>query len=303
MDLVEGEDLAVRLRRDGAIPSGEAARIGLDVARGLGAAHLRGIVHRDVKPGNILLARDGRAMITDFGIARLAMDAEATLPGTTLGSVQYFSPEQAQGAATSPASDVYGLGLVLYEALTGRRPWTGADQSALALARVGAAAPSPRDVQPDVPVALDGVVTRCLAPAPADRYPNGNALAAALEPLVPVRQTSARHGAAVRRRRAGRVPTLRRSAHRPVPRGRPRAGCSPSRSGGSPWSSPAPTTAGRPPRPPSQRHAPHARPRRRPLDRPNDRRPRRPPCSPPMSATRSSTWPAGSMAPAMRPPA
>ncbi len=205
MDLVEGEDLAVRLRRDGAIPSGEAARIGLDVARGLGAAHLRGIVHRDVKPGNILLARDGRAMITDFGIARLAMDAEATLPGTTLGSVQYFSPEQAQGAATSPASDVYGLGLVLYEALTGRRPWTGADQSALALARVGAAAPSPRDVQPDVPVALDGVVTRCLAPAPADRYPNGNALAAALEPLVPVRQTAARP-ARPPTRRAGASP-------------------------------------------------------------------------------------------------
>src|SRR5262249_55160811 len=113
MELVEGEDLAARLRRDGLLPSQEVARIGLDVARGLGAAHLRGIVHRDVKPGNILLARDGRAMITDFGIARLAMDAEATLPGTTLGSVQYFSPEQAQGATTSPASDVYGLGLVL----------------------------------------------------------------------------------------------------------------------------------------------------------------------------------------------
>ncbi len=202
MELVEGEDLAVRLRRDGAIPSTEATRIALDVARGLGAAHLRGIVHRDVKPGNILLARDGRAMITDFGIARLAMDAEATLPGTTLGSVQYFSPEQAQGAATSPASDVYGLGLVLYEALTGRRPWAGADQAALALARVGAAAPAPRDVQPDVPVALDRVVARCLAPDPADRYPSGNALAAALEALVPARSAPSRTTGAVPARSA-----------------------------------------------------------------------------------------------------
>ncbi len=119
MELVEGEDLAVRLRRDGAIPSAEVARIGLDVARGLGAAHLRGIVHRDVKPGNILLARDGRAMITDFGIARLAMDAEATLPGTTLGSVQYFSPEQAQGPRRHRRPMSTASGLVLYEALTG----------------------------------------------------------------------------------------------------------------------------------------------------------------------------------------
>ncbi len=119
MELIEGEDLAARLRRAGRLDPAEVARLGLDIARGLAVAHVRGIVHRDVKPGNILLARDGRAMITDFGIARLAADAEGAVPGTTLGSVQYFSPEQARGWTTTAASDVYGLGLVLYECLTG----------------------------------------------------------------------------------------------------------------------------------------------------------------------------------------
>ncbi len=143
MDLVDGEDLAARLKRGGRLAPAQAARIGLDVARALGVAHVRGIVHRDIKPGNILLAADGRAMVTDFGIARLAADAEAGLPGTTLGSVHYFSPEQARGATTTPASDVYGLGLVLFEALTGERALSGDTTDAIALARVGAAAPSP----------------------------------------------------------------------------------------------------------------------------------------------------------------
>ena len=184
MDLIEGEDLAARLRRGGRVAPWQAARIGLDVARALGAAHLRGIVHRDVKPGNILLAADGRAMVADFGIARLAMDAEADLPGTTLGSVHYFSPEQARGTMTTPASDVYGLGLVLFEALTGTRAWTGDTTDAIALARVGRRAPSARAMRPEIPAALEAVVARALQPEPGDRYPNGTSMAAALEPIV-----------------------------------------------------------------------------------------------------------------------
>jgi serine/threonine-protein kinase len=184
MELVDGEDLAARLRRGRRLAPAVASRIALDVARALGVAHIRGIVHRDVKPGNILLAADGHAMVTDFGIARLAMDAEAVMPGTTLGSVQYFSPEQARGRTTTPASDVYGLGLVLYETLSGRRAWSGDSTDALALARVGAPAPSARDVRPEVPEALDAIVRRALAPEPEDRYPNGVAMAAALEPVV-----------------------------------------------------------------------------------------------------------------------
>ncbi len=184
MDLVDGEDLAARLKRGGRLAPAHVARIGLDVARAMGVAHVRGIVHRDIKPGNILLAADGRALVTDFGIARLAMDAEATLPGTTLGSVHYFSPEQARGATTTPASDVYSLGLVLFEALTGERAWGGDSSDAIALARVGTLAPSSRDRRPEVPAELDAVVRRALAPDAGDRYPSGAAMATALESIV-----------------------------------------------------------------------------------------------------------------------
>jgi serine/threonine-protein kinase len=184
MDLVDGEDLAARLKRGGRLAPAHAGRIALDVARALGVAHVRGIVHRDVKPGNILLAGDGRAMVTDFGIARLAADAEAARPGTTLGSVHYFSPEQARGSTTTPASDIYGLGLVLYEALTGSRAFSGDTTDAIALARIGAPPPSPRGIRPEVPAELDAVVRRALAPDPDDRYANGNAMAAALEAAV-----------------------------------------------------------------------------------------------------------------------
>ncbi|MDH5242575.1 MAG: protein kinase, partial [Chloroflexota bacterium] len=184
MELVDGEDLAARLKRGGRLAPEQVSRIGLDIARGLGVAHVRGIVHRDVKPGNILLAADGRAMITDFGIARLAADAEASRPGTTLGSVHYFSPEQARGLTTTPASDVYGLGLVLYESLTGTRAWAGDTAEAIALARVGAAPPSARVAIPQIPAALDAVVLRAMAPEPGDRFPSGAAMAAALEPIV-----------------------------------------------------------------------------------------------------------------------
>ncbi|MEA2652786.1 MAG: eukaryotic-like serine/threonine-protein kinase [Chloroflexota bacterium] len=184
MELIEGEDLSARLKRVGRLAPTEAARIGLDVARALGVAHTRGIIHRDIKPGNILLARDGRAMVTDFGIARLASDAEGAVPGTTLGSVHYFSPEQAKGETTTGASDIYGLGLVLYECLTGRRAWSGETTAELAAIRIGAAAPSPRAVQPDVPAALEAIVVRALDPDPNRRFANGTAMAAALASIV-----------------------------------------------------------------------------------------------------------------------
>ncbi|MEA2578849.1 MAG: eukaryotic-like serine/threonine-protein kinase [Chloroflexota bacterium] len=232
MALVDGEDLAARLRRSGRLAPMQAARIGLDVARALGVAHVRGIVHRDVKPGNILLAADGRAMVTDFGIARLAADAEAALPGTTLGSVHYFSPEQARGTTTTPASDVYGLGLVLFEALTGTRAWTGATSDAIALARVGAPAPSARALRPEVPASLEAVVRRALAPDPGDRYPNGMAMAAALAPIVSGADASTTtvvpvpvplDGEASERLGDGAAPPPPRRANRALTGGAPRA--------------------------------------------------------------------------------
>ena len=228
MELIEGEDLAARLRRGGRLAAGDVARIGLDVARALGVAHVRGIVHRDVKPGNILLSRDGRAMVTDFGIARLAADAEGAVPGTTLGSVHYFSPEQAKGATTTPASDTYSLGLVLFEALTGRRAWSGDTTAQLAAVRIDAPAPSPRSLRPDVPAALDAIVVRALDPDPARRYPNGNAMADALESFVlrpdPASATVATDSAMLRAATGARgwrrSPPPGRSPHRctrPVP--------------------------------------------------------------------------------------
>ena len=186
MELVDGDDLATRIRHDAPFPSEVAARIARDVGNGLAIAHARGIVHRDVKPGNILIDTDGRARITDFGVARIAAEAEATIPGTTLGSVHYFSPEQAQGLATTPASDVYSLGLVLFELLTGTRPFTGDTPAAVALARVGAAAPSPRAVTPPVPADIDAVVLRALSPDPAARYPEAGAFADALDRCLAV---------------------------------------------------------------------------------------------------------------------
>ena len=106
MELVDGEDLATILRRNGPLPASQAARISAAVARALAAAHARGIVHRDVKPGNVLIGRDGRVKVVDFGIARAVAEAQMTLPGTTLGSVHYFSPEQAPARPprTSPTS-------------------------------------------------------------------------------------------------------------------------------------------------------------------------------------------------------
>ena len=125
MELIDGQDLSSILRENGPLPPRQAARVSAEVAKALQAAHVRGIVHRDVKPSNILVGRDGRVRVADFGIARALDDAQVTLPGVTMGSVHYFSPEQARGEPATQASDIYSLGIVLYESLTGQRPFSG----------------------------------------------------------------------------------------------------------------------------------------------------------------------------------
>ncbi len=181
MELIDGEDVSAVIRRTGALPPRQAGRLTADAARALQVAHQRGIVHRDVKPGNVMVGRDGRVKVTDFGIARALSEAQMTLPGTTLGSVHYFSPEQARGEATTPASDVYSLGIVLYELLTGRRPWEGDSAAAIAMARLSGAVPSPSAVRAGIPPALEAIVRRAMALDPAARYPTGGALAEALD--------------------------------------------------------------------------------------------------------------------------
>lgn len=176
MELIEGRDLAAALAADGPLQPAEAARLGADAAAALQAAHDRGLVHRDVKPGNVLVGTDGRARVADFGIARATAEHGMTGTGALLGSVEYFSPEQARGEAAGPASDVYALGVVLYELLTGVRPFTGATPYAVATARLGVPPPDPRDVMGSVPPRLASIVRRAMAPAAADRFPTADAL-------------------------------------------------------------------------------------------------------------------------------
>ncbi|MFM2105364.1 MAG: hypothetical protein RL338_396 [Chloroflexota bacterium] len=183
MEYVPGEDLASLLKRNGPLGPRQAARIGIEVARALSAAHGRGIVHRDVKPANVLIATDGRVKVTDFGIARAVADAQLTLPGTTMGSVHYLAPEQVRGLGAVPASDLFSLGIVLFETLTGRRPWEGDTAAAVAVARLSGPIPGPADLVA-VPAELDRIVRTALAHDPADRFASANDLATALEAFL-----------------------------------------------------------------------------------------------------------------------
>ncbi len=184
MELVDGEDVATVLKRSGPLPPRQAARLGAETARALAVAHASGLVHRDVKPGNILLTRDGRVKVADFGIARAIAEAQLTLPGTTLGSVHYFSPEQARGDQATTASDIYSLGIVLYELLTGRRPWEGDTAAAVAMARLTGPVPIPSAVRAGIPPTLEAIVRKALALDPLERFASAGAMAEALDAFL-----------------------------------------------------------------------------------------------------------------------
>jgi eukaryotic-like serine/threonine-protein kinase len=184
MELVEGEPLSALLAREGRLGPDRTRDVLRQAAAGLAAAHAAGVVHRDVKPANLLVAPDGTVKITDFGIAWSASCLPITQTGQLIGTVQYLSPEQAQGAKASPASDVYALGLVAYECLTGRRAFDG-ESSAQVLAQQIHRTPAP--LPSDVPADLRRVVERALAKDPADRYPDGAAFLDALDGGVPER--------------------------------------------------------------------------------------------------------------------
>jgi hypothetical protein len=196
MRYVDGESLGDRLRDRGALPVSDVVRVLREVAWGLAYAHARGVVHRDIKPDNILLDRDtGRAVVTDFGIARDAGQADGlTVGGNVLGSVQYMSPEQASGEALDGRSDLYALGCVGYHALCGRPPFEGPAQSVL-VAHVTRPAPALGAVAGHVPASVVAVIDRCLAKEPSQRFATADAVAEALDAALRDAEVSERAAA------------------------------------------------------------------------------------------------------------
>ncbi|MGQ0548051.1 MAG: protein kinase domain-containing protein, partial [Armatimonadota bacterium] len=170
MEYVDGIDLKVHLRRIGRLEAVDAERIARAICEALDYAHHQGIVHRDIKPQNILLASDGTVKVADFGIARAMAAVTITQTGTVLGSVQYMSPEQARGAGVGRASDVYALGVVLFEMLTGRLPFEGESPIAIALKHLHDILPRAREIEPSVPRRLEGIIQRATAKRSEDRY-------------------------------------------------------------------------------------------------------------------------------------
>jgi serine/threonine-protein kinase len=223
MELVDGPTVRDLLRADGPLPMREVLRIGMQVADALEAAHRAGIVHRDVKPPNVLVPRGGPVKVTDFGIAKALGSDDLTRTGTVMGTARYLAPEQVNGKPTDARTDVYALGLLLYEMLCGKPPFGGETDVATAMARLTTTAPSIRPQRPDAPAALDQIVHRCLARDPARRFASAAEVHVALAsvragaPVTPPRAVAARPApAAVPTPR----PTPRPAKARPAPRKR-----------------------------------------------------------------------------------
>src|SRR3984893_12366660 len=213
-ECVEGETLKDRIRRLGRLPIAEAVAYAIEIARALGAAHARHIVHRDVQPQNVLVDEEGRAKVTDFGIARMRDEEGLTADGRVLGTTDYVSPEQALGQDVTGQLDLYSLGIVLYEMLTGEVPFKGDSQVAVAMKHVREQLPDVQRTRPEISAALAAVVDRATAKHQQDRYADDAELIADLEDVLAIE--TARAGSAT-----GEATTVLRtlpaSAQRRVP--------------------------------------------------------------------------------------
>ncbi|MEQ1874965.1 MAG: serine/threonine-protein kinase, partial [Ilumatobacteraceae bacterium] len=182
MELVDGRSLAEHMVNTGPLAIEEAVDIATQVLAALAAAHAVGIVHRDVKPANVLLGTDGAVKLADFGIAKRFddLDESVTTTGTVIGTPRYLAPEQAVGATVTAATDVYAMGILLFEMLTGRAPFTGDSLVAIATVQQSQPAPDVRSLRPEVSAVLAATIARALATKPADRFPTASEMSAAL---------------------------------------------------------------------------------------------------------------------------
>jgi len=180
MELVPGEALSTILERDGSLSTDKTLDIVAQTSAALQAAHAAGLVHRDIKPGNLLITPDGRVKITDFGIARIADQVPLTATGQVMGTVQYLSPEQASGHPASPATDIYSLGIVAYECLAGKRPFTGESQVAIAMAQINE---QPPPLPATVATPVQNLVMAMIAKKPEERPASAAAVARAATAL------------------------------------------------------------------------------------------------------------------------
>ena len=194
LEYVEGETLKERIRRNGELDVSEAVAYAIEIARALGCAHARHIVHRDVKPQNVLIDEEGSAKVTDFGIARSLDDDGLTADGRVLGTTDYVSPEQALGHDVTGQSDLYSLGIVLYEMLTGSVPFSGENQVAVAMKHVREELPDVQALRPEVSASLAAVIDRATAKDLHERYRSDEELIADLEDVLALE--AARSGSA-----------------------------------------------------------------------------------------------------------
>lgn len=181
MEYIEGRTLKEWIQREGPLPVERAVEIAKQVCAALAHAHERGIVHRDVKPHNILISASGAVKVTDFGIARAVTANTITYAGSVIGSVHYFSPEQARGEMTDIKSDIYSLGVVLYEMVTGHLPFSGDSPISVALKHVREPLVEPRQLNPAIPQSVENVILRAMAKNPLDRYHTVQEMAADLD--------------------------------------------------------------------------------------------------------------------------